>query len=111
MADTLSGTSIADMQSAAHNASNNTPDSTDPFDHPAPGLVALFSDFNDSILAMRQLLEEAIPTDLGIVLTDALQMVGLRCQIGLKLASDTPVEYTPTDTRILHPHTAALCGF
>lgn len=110
MADTLSGTSIADMQSAARNASNNTPDSTDQFD-PAPGLVALFSDINDSILAMRQLLEEAIPTDLGIVLTDALQIVSLRCQIGLELASGTPVEYTPTDTRILHPHTAALCGF
>lgn len=110
MADTAHGTSAADVSTAARNASNNPLNSTDPFD-PAPGLVALFSDINDSILAMRQLLEEAIPTDLGIVLTDALQMVSLRCQIGLKLASGTPVEDTPTDTRILHPHTAALCGF
>lgn len=109
MADTTHGTPAADVSTAARNTSSHTPDA-DPFD-PCPGFAGLFSDINDSILAMHKLLDEAMPTDLSVVLIDALQLISLRCQIGLQLASGAQVEYTPTEIRILNPHTAQLCGF
>lgn len=101
MADTTTGTS-------APNAGNNTPEA-ESFDLYL-GLADLFCDINDTVLAIREMLEAADPTDLSVILLDTLRLLSLRCEIGQKLASQADIEYTQTDIKILDPHTAKLCG-